>query len=150
MLSRKEQQRPGTQMPDQWRNEVQELLSDLYRDNFDSEIKVFEVYGLTYPDEVMISVSFTDKNNPSSVPVTYQVSADLNEEVGPEKLIKTLVDSVGIFFDDFFTQGQSDSGIEYIARWQEANFKGLDIYYKVSRENIGLTLMANELLKDHE
>lgn len=124
------------------------LLRDTYLNQIGENME-FQVFGLTYPDEVVISVSYIDTKNSSLTPVTYQASSDLTSAVAAEKLMETLVDSIGMFFDSFFTQASDQEDI-YIPRWQEEKYKKIALYYRVTRENVALSFMADQLLKDNE
>ena len=145
MLFRKPQDQAGTFLPDEWREEVQGTLFNLYQNHCQREKKTFEVYGLSYPDEIFLTASYLDFHDLNKIPVTYTASADLSgEKKNIKKILDTLVDSIGIFFDSFFHQKDWN---DYISVWTKARFKNQVFYYQVTRERIGLTLQADEILK---
>jgi hypothetical protein len=50
---------------------------------------------------------------------------------------------VGLFFDEIFSNEEWD---EFEPNWQEVSYKHETYFFKLSRENINLTLEANRLL----
>lgn len=144
MLSRKSQDQDPIQLPDTWKSNVEELLISIYKDDCEKTGKVFKVFGETYPDEVAIAISLLKQDDELAIPVTYTISADLKKGENAEKLLETLVDSVGMFFDNFFSS--SEDWDEYNARWQEIEFRTIKLFYKVTRENLELTSLADQLL----
>ena len=144
MLSRKEQEKKPLSLPKEWSDKVQHLLESIYLDKIEKVGKTFEIYGLTYPDEVYIAISLVHREDELVTPVSYLMSADLVEGQKAQKLIDTLIDSVGVFFDGYFASSDWD---EYEATWTEAEFKGENFHYCVSRENIGFSIIADELLE---
>jgi hypothetical protein len=144
MLSRKEQQSEPIALPEEWTKKVRDLLNNVYESNCKKEEKVFEVYGSTYPNEFLFITSLVNPEDDKITPVTYFISKDLDESTKAEKLIDDLVDSIGAFYDVYFsTEGWND----YQAEWLEAEFKGHKFFYKISRENVALHLAADKLLR---
>lgn len=143
MLSRKEHDVEGITLPDEWTKEFTDLLNSTYKDEISKQGKSFFVLGFTYPDEVVMAISFMDERDMNALPVTLVVSADLKEGQKAKELLNTLIDSVGVFFDSHF----SGEGSDYNTNWSNETFKNIEIFYQVSRENILLTLKANQLLK---
>ena len=143
MLTRKDQEKKGTVLPDSWKDKVRDLLLSVYGEKAESEGKTFDIHGFTYPDEVVVTVSYMDAQHEGVTPLTYHVSADLTKDMKSEKLLETIIDSIGVFFDHYFNDPEN---LEYYSRWQEADFKNQKLFYRVTRENVGLTLQANELL----
>jgi len=144
MQSRKHQDLDGIILPEEWSKEFTGLLNSIYKDECNRQNKSFFVLGYTYPDEVVMAISFMDDADLAAIPVTLVVSADLKEGQKAKKLLDTLIDSVGVFFDHYFHNAEES---EYNTNWTSETFKNVEIFYQVSRENILLTLKANELLK---
>ncbi len=147
MLSRKEQSRPGRPLPEQWHGELREALANLYGDRAKGEGKAFQVHGFTYPDELFLAVSYSGPEGDSAAPTTYMASADLGDgeaaKENPKTLFDVLIDSVGLFFEAFFGHPREDF---YRGTWCESEMRGHTFYYRVTRENVALTLRADELL----
>lgn len=143
MISRKEHERLGIILPETWREKVESLLYNTYQEHCDADKKEFQVHAITWPDELLFTVSYLAPEKTEIIPVTYVMSLDLKEGENPEKHLDTLVDSIGIFFDSYFaTADWSD----YLANWDEAEYKKLKFFYRVSRENVALTIKAEQLL----
>ena len=147
MLSRKEHEQKATHLPEEWRKKVRELLNSTYGNKFDKEKNEFAVFGMTFPAEVVLAVSLVNKKDDNAAPVTYHVSTDLNEKIKADKVVDNLVDSVGIFFDSYF---EDPNWNDFFSKWEETEFKGIKIYYKISRENVGLTLLADQILEESD
>jgi hypothetical protein len=144
MLYRKEQTKQGITIPTDWCESAEQVLYSAYQKHCDAQQKGFKFYGLTYPNEVYMAISYLDVENELEAPVTYHVSADLKEsDKDLKKLLDKLIDSVGIFFDIYFADPNWN---EYVVNWTEGTFQGQDFHYKITRENIGLSIQAEYLL----
>ena len=104
MLPRKKHDVEGITLPDEWTKEFTDLLNSTYKDEINKQGKSFFVLGFTYPDEVVMAISFMDERDMNALPVTLVVSADLNEGQKAKELLDTLIDSVGVFFDSHFVK----------------------------------------------
>jgi hypothetical protein len=145
MLSRKEHEQKATHLPEEWRKKVRELLNSTYGNKFDKEQCEFAVFGMTFTSEVVLAVSLVNKNDDNAAPVTYHVSTDLDEKTKADKVMDNLVDSVGLFFDNYF---EDLNWNDFFSKWEETDFKGIKIHYKITRENVGLTLLADQILEE--
>ncbi|OIQ19105.1 MAG: hypothetical protein BM556_07420 [Bacteriovorax sp. MedPE-SWde] len=130
-------------LPIEWVDKVTELLQDSYRQQLVDEGRVFEVYGKIYKGEVLVIASLVNPTEEFAIATTYFVSMDLEDGQDHTKLLDSLVDSIGAFFDVFFA---TKDWMDYQDQWQSEKFKDLDIFYKINRENIGLTIKADQLL----
>lgn len=144
MLSRKHQTKLGNILPEEWRSKIEELLTNVYSKECQKLGKSFQVHGLTYSDELYLSVGLIEDKHPENAPVSYIMSLDLDEKADSyEANLETLVDSMGVFFDTFFA---TPNWNEYVSNWTEASFKNIQFHYKVSRENVALSIQAEILL----
>lgn len=143
MLSRKEQERAGVPLPEKWCENAEATLYAAYQNYADQQKKEFQFHGFTYEDEVFIAASYLDSSNLLDAPVTYLVSVDLEEGKKADNILEVLLDSMGIFFDGYFSDPDWNA---YEANWTEAEFKKQPFYYRVTRENVALTLQAERLL----
>lgn len=144
MLSRKDHKDKGIFLPKSWCEEVENTLNEVYQDQKNKFNKSFLVYGHTYPNEFLISVSFLGKKSDPSLPITVFLSSDINEGENPEELLKTLIDSLGLLFDEIFSV---DDWNNYHADWQELPTNKKDLYFLLTRENLELMRMADDLLE---
>lgn len=145
MHSRKDQNQELIKLPQDWLSDLTEILNSTYKDQCDKYKKSFLVLGHTFPDEVVLIISFLDEKSLGSIPITLILSADLDKENKSEELLEVLVEFIGIFFDQIFSQDEWD---EYSSIWEMEEIKEFKIHYIISRENILLTLKAEELLKE--
>ena len=143
MLSRKEQERMGIILPESWREKVESVLYGVYQKHCDNDKKGFQVFAITYPNELILTASYHDLEQLEAIPVTYVISMDLEEKEDPQKHLDTLIDSIGIFFDAYFADADWN---DYQANWAEAEYKKLKFHYKISRENMALSIQAEQLL----
>ena len=148
MLSRKEQTHKPNFFPKKWTVEVKNILDGLYKAQCDSRNLYIEVCAISYPNELVLSVSLLDKNNDLLIPVTYMASTDLEKSENPEDLLNLLVDSIGFFFENFFiSEGTEDESI-YSSDWEPSKVKDKEFFYKITRENVGISIMADAILDE--
>lgn len=145
-LARKDQNEKEIMLPDSWSQAVRETLQETYEEDCHKKQMVFDVIGATFPDELVIGLTLLNPKQLMSAPFTLMLSADLNEGNAAKKMLKTLIDQSSHFFDVFFSS--EDPEDLYQARWTEAENSPIPFFYKVSRENLRLTLEANKFLED--
>ncbi len=144
MLTRVEHDGEGKELPQEWKNKVKLLLNEVYEPQCKENDKHFEVFGEIYSNELLIIVSFVNFENLHSIPQTLFLSVDVDEKTDFEKLLPSLVNISGLVFDQLFALGEED--YRYEENWQKEKVKETEFYYKISRENVALTLEANKLL----
>lgn len=130
-------------LPQEWVDSVYELLQSTYQSKLSELGLDFKVYGKLYKSELLVIASLINPNDEKALPTSYFVSMDLEDGQDHTKLLNTLVDSIGAFFDQFFAD---PSWMDYQDIWKEEAFKDLKPYVKVTRENIELTIQADQLL----
>lgn len=147
MLARKNQDLTGTEMPRPWIDKALEVLTSVYTNELDKTNKKFTIYGVAYSDELLLTIGLLSNNNQNMNTMTLSLSADLenNNEKEMGNLLNNLIDSAGIFFDQFFATPDWN---DFDLRWNSFKFKSKTYYYSTSRENIALTLQANQLLSN--
>ncbi|MBT3981428.1 MAG: hypothetical protein HOE90_08745 [Bacteriovoracaceae bacterium] len=147
-LARKTQEVGGTHLPAQWKDQVTQVLELTYETGLASKNSCFDVFGVSFDNEILVVLSVINKEKVEILPTTLFLSADMEDsEKNLQKTLAALTDASGVFFDAFFEQEHYD---DYITNWAPEKFKELDFFYKISRENISLTLIANELLKEEK
>jgi len=144
MLSRKNDLSVGLPLPESWTNQVQELLSSIYRSNLELHNRFFDICARIFENEIVLIVGVFHVLNTDLSPTTLFLSLDVqNEQKADQKMLNLLVDATGIFLDQFFEASEWD---EYSERWTEFEHQKNKLFYKINRENVALTLKANELL----
>ncbi len=149
MFSRLDHDIPAVLFPKDWAESLKQILLNIYGDKCLKDDKTFEVYGFSYPNEVLMIVSYVglDKN---VLPLTLSVSADLTKETKVDEIQDDIFDFVGVFFDEYFakTEHSDEDEIfeEFVLDWDEVEFNQKNFFVKVNRENIALTMAADALL----
>lgn len=150
MFSRLDHDIAPVLFPKDWAEGLKQILLNIYGDKCLKDEKSFEVYGFSYPNEVLMIISYVGLDK-FVAPVTIFLSADLADSTKTDDIINDMFDSVGIFFDTYFAsldQQKSSDEIwdEYVLDWEEMEFAEQTFYCKVTRENIGLSIEADLLL----
>lgn len=149
MFSRLDHDIPAVLFPKDWAESLKQILLNIYGDKCLKDDKTFEVYGFSYPNEVLMIVSYVglDKN---ILPLTLFVSSDLTNETKTDEIQDDMFDFAGVFLDEYFakTEHSDEDEIfeEFVLDWDEVEFNKKNFFVKVSRENIALTMAADALL----
>lgn len=146
MLSRLDHLTEGQNFSSELSEEISEILSFVYAEKASAKNLAIEVYGQIFDTEVVLAVSLLSPHDESAAPITYLASVEIAEESRYEKVLDALVDSAGLFLEQFFNDQEWD---DFNGNWTEVEVKGVNIHYLTSRENIKLSLMADELLREH-
>ena len=146
MLARKASSKNGKSIPQDWIESFARLLNETYQSECKKHDRYFDVYGQIYTEELLLVVSWLSEKDLHSAPITCFLSCD-PEQIQDEKKVKSTqqdyIDVVGLFFDEIFS---SEDWAEFEPNWQEVKYKNETYFFKISRENINLTLEANKLL----
>lgn len=157
MISRKNENQNYQELNLSYIGEAVELLHRIYSLELEKRKKIFKVFGQEYHNEIVLTAMLTDPKN-LLAPITYIASIDLdiiskkeNEthkelikiKEHKEEKIKTLIDSVGYFFDSFFADKDPTP---YNTDWTEVKIKNQKYYYQVTIENVELSIIADKLL----
>ena len=159
MLARKKtshSQHSGKNFPAEWIEGLNRILNKTYQTECLKEKRYFDVYGSIYEEELLLIVSFLSESDELASPVTLFLSQDLppvkdsfSLKENEEKLKKShdfLIDVIGLFFDDIFADPEKEL---FSPHWEQMTHQNLKVFYKISRENIALTLEANKLLGEY-
>lgn len=148
MLARKKTSKNGKALPSEWLESLARLLNETYKTECKKNNRYFDVYGQIYSEELLVIISWLSEEQEGAAPVTCFLSCD-PDQMNSEKKVKETqahyIDVAGLFFDEIFAREDWD---EFEPNWQEVTYKQQNYYYKISRENINLTLEANKLLGD--
>lgn len=148
MLARKKTSKQGISIPVDWLESLARLLNETYSSECKKHDRYFDVYGQIYPEELLVIVSWISDKEQNAAPVTCFLSCDPDQMNNEKKVKETqanYIEVAGLFFDEIFS---SDNWDGFEPNWQEVTHKHQNYYYKLSRENINLTLEANKLLGD--
>lgn len=146
MLARKASSKNGKSIPQDWLESLARLLNDTYKSECKQHKRYFDVFGQIYPEELLLVVSWLSESDEYLSPITCFLSCE-PQHISDEKKVKAtqqdFIDVVGLFFDEIFA---NDEWNEFEPNWQEVTYKHENYFFKLSRENINLTLEANKLL----
>ena len=147
MFSRLNHETAAVLFPKDWAEGLKQILLNIYGDKCLEDDKSFEVFGFSYPTEVLMIVSYVALDKFIS-PITLFLSADLSKNTKSDEIINEMFDSVGVFFDSYFAKSETPDEIwdDYVLDWEETEFGKLNFFYKITRENVGLSMEADLLL----
>lgn len=149
MFSRLDHEIPAVYFPKDWAEGLKQILLNIYGEKCIQNEKTFEIYGFSYPTEALLIISYVGLDK-FETPVSLFISSDLTDKTDTDKTMDNMFDSAGVFFDQYFSaEENNDSDViwdDYVLDWEESEFSGEKLFYKVTRENIGLTMEANALL----
>lgn len=134
-------------LPTEWQENFIRVLTEAYADQAEKDERLFDVQGLIYEKEFVIVVSYMDQKDDHTAPITLFISHDIiADQKQMKKALQNISDLVGEIFDDIFaTPDWSD----YSPDWVENPYKDNVFHYKITRENITLSLQAEQLLKSN-
>lgn len=152
MFSRLEHDLRAVLFPKEWAEGLKQVLLNIYGEQAIKDDKTFEVYGFSYPSEALLIISYVGLDK-FETPLTFFISADLTKSSDSKKIVNTMFDCAGAFFDSFFAGQSSDEAAEeveifddYMVNWEETDFHGEKLFYRITRENVALTMQADLLL----
>lgn len=146
MLARKATSKTGKTIPQDWVEGVSRLLNETYKKKNEDSGRYFDVYGQIFPDELLLVVSWVSERDEYQSPITCFLSCEAEQIKDVKKVQETqknFIDLMGLFFDEIFSVEDWD---EFEPNWQEVKHKNETYFYKITRENINLTLEADKLL----
>lgn len=149
MIARKKTSKSGKNVPKDWQESLARLLNEAYAAQCKEHGRYFDVYSQIYPEEFLLVVSWLSEKKEHLAPITLFLSCD-QEHIANEKKVKetqqNYIDLSGLFFDEVFSQ---DEWNEFEPQWQEVKHNHETYFFKLSRENINLTLEADRLLGEN-
>ncbi len=132
-------------LPNEWTEELTRVLTESYHEQAAKDNKFFDVHGEIYEKEFVVIISYIHLKDNLASPISIFISHDVVDDSKQFKLVlKNLVDLSGLILDDIFSQ---EAWSDYNSQWTENNYKNNEFYYKITRENISLTIQAEEFLK---
>lgn len=134
----------GKGLPQDWSESFTQLLTESYNSQAEEHKSFFHVYGQIYTNELLVIVSFLNQEDQMAAPKTLFISHDIVDEEKTKKVLDDLIAFTGVVFDDIFATVDWNN---FCSNWTENKFNTSNFYYKVTRENISLTLQAEEILQ---
>lgn len=132
-------------IPNEWIEEVTKTLTEVYFEQSEKDNSFFDVYGEIVDKEFVVVVSYLHHDELMASPISVFLSHDVLENSKEfQSALKNLIDLAGEIYDDIFAQ---DEWQDYNPNWTESKYKNSDFFYKITRENISLTLQSEEILE---
>ncbi len=149
MFFRKYEEIMGIAFPMEWRQSVSQSFGQYFKDKLNFSAASIQSFGFHHIDELVIIISYVPEEELKS-PISLFISKDLSEkEKESEREFKKVKDSVldvaGIILKDL---SENFNDIEYLLRWTEYDFRKEKYFYKVTRENIDLSIKTEEILRE--
>lgn len=148
MLGRLKTSKKGQALPTDWLESLARLLNETYKKECKTSDRYFDVYGQIYPEELLLVISYLSEKDESLSPISLFLTSDLSKistEQSVKETQKNYIEMAGLFFDEIFA---NDEWNEFEPVWQQVTHNNNNFHYKLSRENINLTLEADRLLGD--
>ena len=133
------------ELPSEWADALTNILNATYETRSNKDNCFFDVIGKVFEKETILYVSYLNKEDYSASPITLSISFDnINDSKTIKKILDTSVSLTSLIFDDIFS---NDDWNDYVLNWTENDIDNYKLFYKITRENMNLTLQAEELLK---
>lgn len=133
------------ELPSDWCDALTNILNATYEERASKDNHFFDVIGKIFDKESILFVSYLDKGDYSASPITLSISFDnLNDSKALKNILDISVSLSSLIYDDIFSK---EDWHEYVLNWTENDIDGHKLFYKITRENMSLTLQAEELLK---
>ena len=144
MFSRKYEEKFGENIPMEWQDQVTSVLSESFFDYLKDTKTYFDVFGQIFKDEIIVITSLLHDENDALSPISVFISAEISDnEKQTKKTFDNIIDLTGLIFQDI---SETKDWHEYIPSWQENEFNNETFFYKITRENISLTIKATQML----
>jgi hypothetical protein len=139
-FSHKNEENSGTILPEKWVNQLSALIQETFPE---MQNRKALYWGEYFTNELLLIASIYNEAT-SKIPYTILLSIEINST--QEKEIKKVLDSatqvLGVIIEDYLT---SEEELEYVPTWTENQLQQQKFNYRITREDILLTLEANKL-----
>lgn len=131
-------------LPHEWLEEFTGTLNTVYHEQLEKNNRFIDVYGEIYEKEFVVIVSYVHNNDQLTSPVSLFISHDnLDDSKKFKSTLNDLINFTGVVLDSVFA---AEDWNEYVLTWTENNYKDSNFFYKITRENLSLTIQAEALL----
>ena len=142
MLTRSLQETLGTPLPEEWLKEYQDIIDRTYLKLCEEKQVSVELFGRVYNTELLLGFTIRDNSPEKLAPYGLLLSFNVEKPEQIQEIKKDSLDLAAQFLDQFFFQNQR----EYIPNWSPEQYKKLNFFYKITREDFALSIQADELL----
>ena len=147
MFSRKDEvDNKSNPIPEKLLEFINKIIADTFEKSFSDKGLELKVFGELYDDEIVLIFSLQKKEDPNLNTISLFISDDIEANSKLEKKVDHLINSSSEFFETIIQSSETELLEIYTPRWQETDLPKDNFHYKISRENIELTIQANKLL----
>lgn len=149
MFSRhNEREETANNIPPAILESIKTLIVDSFQEGLKKQGLTLDVFGELYDNEIVLIFSLEKGTESNVKTISLFISKDIETTEKLEKTVDHLVSSSSDFFEMITEKSAEDLFEIYSPRWQKSELENQNFYYKISRENINLTIEANKLLGD--
>lgn len=138
--------------PNQIPTEILSFIDKLIEETFEKSLSQknldLNVYGELYENEIVLIFSLMKKHDTKLNTISLFISDDITPTTKLEKTVDSLINASSEFFETVSLSSEENLDDLYSPRWQKADSTSENFHYKISRENILLTIEANKLLDE--
>lgn len=135
----------GSSLPAEWTESFVKVLTETYFKQSEKDNRFFDVYGRIFDEEFLAIISYIHHDDQMASPISVFISHDhLDDSKKMKEALDSLVNLAGHILDDIFS---SEDWNGFSPNWVENKFNKNTFFYKITRENISLTLQAEEFLR---
>ena len=149
MFSRKDRNEAPSLIPAEILSPIKNLLTETFSSNLEKSNYKLDLYGEIYADEIIIIFSLIDMNKSDGNTISLFISDEYDQKSNLEEKINSIVNASSEFFEIIFSSSEEKLLEIYRPNWERTDLPKNNFYYKISRENIKLTIEANKLLGQH-
>ena len=132
-------------LPTDWIESFVGLLTETYFKQTEKDHRFFDVFGKIFEKEFVVILSYIHHDDHLATPITIFISHDTVDSKTTKTALEKIVNLSGHILDDIFSiKDWSD----FVPTWTENKYEEHTFHYKITRENIGLSLQAEEILKN--
>jgi len=145
MLSRNNEEAKGLELPSEWLNDITEAINSTYKNLLDRKNLSLSSFGELHKGEVCLAFCLTKLNSDDSSAISLFLSLDLKENEDPKTVLDKTINQSSEFFDLILSEQTEEI---FQPNWVKSDLKENNFFFKITRENIKLTIEANKLLQD--
>ena len=142
VLSRHNEEMDGVDLPMEWLDELTHAVKSTYGNTLQSNGYEIKTFGELFKGEVCVAFSLSS----NSGCITLIISVDLDPKKEPKDLLDKAINHSSEFFDLIINSEGEDV---FQPNWVKSELTGSDFYFKITREDISLTIEANKLLRSN-
>ena len=144
MLSRHNEEANGVDLPSEWLEEITSAVNSTYESQLKEQNLILKTYGELHKGEVCLAFCLYSINPEDTSAISLLLSVDLKEKEDPKSALDKTINQSSEFFD-LLLSGQEEELFQ--PNWVRSDLKEGNFHFKITRENIALTLEANRLLR---